>query len=336
MANSSNSTIAVTGCTGFVGRYVTRELLKRGYQVRGLARDVSKAREVFGSPLPSGLSIVTGDCCDARVLSDLVRGCTAVVHLIGIIREDRGEDLARPQSFERMHVQATRAILEATNGAGIKRYVHMSALSVGPEGRSKYQKTKWEAEVSVRRSGLDWTIFRPSLIHGPDGEFVQMMTELCSGEMPPYFFIPYFAKGVVDHRVPGGPVSYEPAMVQPIAVEDVAFAFAQALEKPDSIGEVYNLAGPDALNWRELSELFRDSLHGTNKRLSTWYVPGEHAAVAAKVAGMVGLGKMLPFDEGQALMAMDDTSADITKARVELGVDPKPLRASIEAYSGKM
>lgn len=332
----SHKTVAVTGCSGFVGRYVVRELLSRGHHVRGLIRDPGKARTVFGRQPPAGFSTVVGDICDARALDALVRGCDAAVHLVGIIREVRGEDNDRPQIFQRMHVQATRAIVDACQRNGVKRYAHMSALTVGPEGRSAYQKTKWEAEQIVRRSELDWTIFRPGLIHGPDGEFMQIMAELASGEAPPYLFIPYFARARVDHRVIIGAVTYEPAPVQPVAVEDVAFAFAQCLSAPQAIGEIYNLVGSEVLNWREMVEFIRDNLHGTKKTMGVWYVPSEHAAAIARCAGKVGLGSLLPFDEGQALMGGEDTSADTAKAEIDLGLKPRAFRASVLAYADRV
>ncbi len=333
---SHSKIIAVTGCTGFVGRYLVRELLSRGHHVRGLIRDADKARAVFGATPPDGLSTIIGDVCDADALDALVRNCDEVIHLVGIIREERGESIDQPQSFERMHVQATRSIVEACQRAGVGRYLHMSALTVGPEGRSAYQKTKWAAEQVVRRSGLDWTIFRPGLIHGPDGEFIQMMAELASGESPPYLFIPYFARGRVDHRVVAGAVTFEPAKTQPVAVQDVAIAMANALETTRAVGEVYNLVGPETLDWRELAEFLRDTLHGTKKSLGVWYIPGEHAAAIARFANHVGLGKLLPFDEGQALMAIEDTTADPTKARADLNLNPRPFRRTVQEYAAQV
>ena len=331
---SHGQLIAVTGGTGFIGRRIVRELLKRGHSVRLLVRDHAKLRQAFGSPLPDGLSSVQGDVCDARALGELLRGVTACVHLVGIIREVRGEGL--PQTFERMHVRATQAIVDACKAAGVSRYVHMSALGVGPDGKSPYQQTKWQAELIVRRSGLDWTIFRPGLVHGADGEFVQMMNKLCGGEMPPYVFIPYFARTKIDTTVPAGAISFEPALVQPVAVEDVAEAFAEALARPQTIGEIYNLVGPEKLNWQELSEFFRDTLPGGNPRMGVWYVPGAHAAIIAQAAGKIGLGGLLPFDQGQALMATEDSIADPTKATLDLGITPRPFRATVRRYAGQV
>lgn len=329
-------TVAVTGASGFVGRAVVAELLQRGHKVRGLVRSAANARAAFGGAIPPGLSLVSGDATDGQAVGELLAGCDVCVHLVGIIRETRGESAQKPQTFERLHEQATQTVLSACAAGGVRRFVHMSALGVGPEGRAPYQKTKWNAEVAVRRSSLDWTVFRPSLIHGPDGEFINMMADLASGEIPPYLFIPYFARAVRDTSVPAGAVSFEPAKVQPVAVEDVAYCFAEAISRPQTVGEVYNLAGPEVLNWQELSEFLRDNLHGTKREMATWHIPGEHAAMIATVAGMIGLGSLLPFDAGQALMATEDSTADLYKVRADLGLEPRPFRETVRSYASKM
>lgn len=345
---TQSMTVAVTGASGFVGRWVVGEMLARGWRVRGLARNLKHVKDIdrrvgeIGVAvaqkrgLPGGGSVdwFAGDVCDAGALDQLCKGATAVVHLVGIIREVRGS--GKPQTFERMHVQATHAAIEAAKRAGIRRYVQMSALGVGAEGRSQYQKTKWAAEQAVRRSGLDWTVFRPSLIHGHDSEFITMLTEIASGEKAPFFFIPYFVRAEEDRRVPMRFGDWEPAKVQPVVIEDVAYAFAESLVRPESIGEIYNLTGSEVLDWRSLSETIRDVVPGTNKKMGTWFVPGEHAAMAAKAAAAVGLGSLLPFDEGQALMAIEDSTADWTKAKKDLGLTPRGFTESLREYAQKV
>jgi NADH dehydrogenase len=283
-----------------------------------------------------GVHVVAGDVCDSGALDELLKGAHACVHLVGIIREVRGGDGVRPQTFERMHTQATRAVVDGCGRAGVKRYLHMSALGVGPEGKSKYQQTKWEAEQVVRRAGLEWTIFRPSLIHGPDGDFLQMMSDLVAGEVPPYVFLPYFARTRIDMSVPMGAMTFEPASIQPVAVADVAAAFANALQRPESIGEIYNLVGSEELNWQELTEFLRDTLPGGKRGLGTWYVPGAHAAVIARMAGKMGMGSLLPFDEGQAIMATEDSTADTWKMEKDLGVVPTAFRAGVRGYAARV
>jgi NADH dehydrogenase len=341
---TSGKTVAVTGATGFVGRYIVRELLQRGYGARALVRERAKAREVLPMQAP-GLALVEGDILAEGVAAELLRGADACIHLIGIIREDPGAGV----TFKRMHVEATRAVVracEAESAAAGRalRLVHMSALGVGPEGPSPYQKTKWEAEQIVRRSGrggavaeggegLEWTIFRPSLIHGPDGEFVQMVRGLASGQEAPYYFIPYFTRRVEDTSVPMGPVRNESALVAPIAVEDVARAFVASLDRPSAVGEVYNLVGPDTLTWPEVLITLRDRLPGTNHRLIPWGIPGTTGVAVARIARRLGLASLLPFGESEPAMAMEDSVAERAKVAAHLGLQPRPFAEAVEAYA---
>src|ERR1700722_10557962 len=113
---------------------------------------------------------IPGGFFDPAAVDRAVAGCRAVIHLVGIIRENPRQGI----TFARMHVSATRALVTAAKRAGIKRFLHMSALGTRAGAPSTYHQTKWEAEQIVRSSGLDWTIFRPSLIHGPTGELMKM------------------------------------------------------------------------------------------------------------------------------------------------------------------
>ncbi len=330
----SGKVVAVTGATGFVGRHVVGELLSRGYGVRALVRSAGKARDVL--PRDARLAFVEGDVTDPANVRELVQGASgggACIHLVGIIREGGA---GKGQTFERMHALSTRVVTEACKAANVGRYLHMSALGVGPEGRSQYQKTKWAGEELVRRSGLDWTIFRPSLIHGAGGEFMRQMADIASGEVPPYYFMPYFARQYVDTSVPAGPVTFESATIAPVAVEDVAWAFAQALETERAVGEVYNLVGSEEMDWPTLLRAVRDDVPGSNTRLEPFYMPGRHGEAIARAAKVFGLASLLPYDLGQAIMAQEDSTAETGKVQEHLGLLPRPFRATLRQYAAQI
>lgn len=319
--------VAVTGASGFVGRHVVRELLSRGHRVRGLVRDRQKARDNLPATGSTGLELVVGDVFDSRALAGLAAGADALVHLVGIIREKPG------MTFKRAHVDATAAVLRAAAESGVKRYLHMSALNVSDMGISEYQTTKFEGERLVRRSGLEWTIFRPGLIYGEGGEFVDMMLEFISGHHPPYFFMPYFTRWRTDTTVPlGGRTAVNP-VVSPVAVGDVARAFGAALEKPGTVGEIYNLVGAQSLGWPEMLRTFRDTLPDANERLQPWGIPSDSAALVAKAARRLGLGGLLPFDEGMAKMGGQDATATLDKARAHLGIEFRPFREGFREFA---
>jgi NADH dehydrogenase len=225
-------------------------------------------------------------------------------------------------------------VVGACRETGVRRLVHVSALGVSDEGTTAYLRTKWEGEQVVRRSDLDWTILRPSMIHGPEGDFIRMAAKLVRGETPPWMFIPYFTRPQLSSEdVPLAAIHQIDPVVQPIAVEDVAAAVAAALEKPEAVGEVYNLVGSEALTWPGVLRHIRDRVRRGREDLTPRGVPSDKAALLARMASKVGLGALLPFDEGMARMAAMDSTANAAKARAHLGLEARPFRASFDAYA---
>lgn len=308
--------IAVTGATGFVGRHVVRALVEGGRRVRALVRDARKADRV----LPDSVELVLGDVLDPGSLGELIAGAGAVVHLVGIRREQPGG-----VRFERLHVDATRNVVSAAETAGVARYVHMSALGARPDAACAYHLTKWRAEQLVRGSGLAWTIVRPSLILGDGGEFLDMARGWARGTEPPRRFLPYFTRPAAGVGDPVPTRADRSALVQPVLVEDVARAIAMALQRDGSVGEVEPLVGPEAYTWPQLLVLIRDRTPGAKRRIAPRGVPGVAASRLAWVAQRVGLGSLLPFGPCEPLMAIEDNTGSPAKARADLGVDPAPI-----------
>ncbi len=221
--------VFLSGGTGFVGSEVLRQLLEAGHVVRVLVRDSSEGKFADAE----NVEVHPGDLTDAASLVGALVGCDAVIHLVGIIREFPG----RGVTFKKMHVKATENLLLATEEQGVKRYLHMSSNGVRAQGNTGYHRTKWEAEGLVRDTGLDWTIFRPSLIFGPGSEFVSMIAELI-------------------RRIPVVPViGNGQYRMQPVALEQVAASFVKALEMPETIGETYHLGGGASYSYDEILDL---------------------------------------------------------------------------------
>lgn len=321
---SGSGTVAVTGATGFVGRYAVRELLGRGFRVRALVRDLDKAREVL--PPHEHLDLVRGDMHEEAALADLVAGCIAAVNTVGIIREADG------QTFQRVHVVAVRKLLEAMAGAGCDRIVQVSALGVSESATTGYAKSKYEAERLIRTSGLRWTILRPSLIHGRDGEFTKMAVDWARGRIAPFVFMPYFTKMKGGFPKP----ECESPLVQPVFVDDVAGAIANSVERDIAVGEVYPLTGGETLTWPDMLEFIRDHITLAKEGIKPVGIPGSIAAMKAKGAGMLGVGALLPFDEGMAKMGAEDSVSPSTKARTHLELSPAGFRETAAGYLGAM
>jgi len=221
------STVCVLGGSGFVGRHVCAALAARGYRVRVPTRDRERAK--YLTMLPT-VEPVAADIHDAATLGELLKGCDAVINLVGVLHGGRGR-----QSFANAHVALTRKVVEACRQAGVKRILHMSALHAAVDGPSEYLRSKGEAEALVRASGLDATIVRPSVIFGREDKFLNTFATLLN--LAPVMIVP------AAH-----------ARFQPVFVSDVAQVFAESLGRQDSVGSSYDLCGPKVYTLKELVE----------------------------------------------------------------------------------
>jgi len=324
----SSQTVAVAGATGFVGRYVVRELLDRGVTVRALTRSGEKAAEVL--PDHPNLRLVRGDVFDADTVRTLVEGCDAIANCIGIRRE------AGTITFEKMHVRVVEILADAAKKAGVSRFVHVSAIGTRPNAKTDYHRSKFGGEALLRRSGLDWTILRPSLVHGPDGELMKMIKDWSLGRAAPHVFIPYFADADFDPMAfPPKPPKPRSATMQPVAVESVAGAVADSLERADAIGEVYPLGGSERLTWPELLEHVRDHIPMAGKKRII-PIPGHLGHAMAVAAKPFGLAQALPFGPSEPLMAIEDNICDTRKAEQDLGFEPSSFREGVTGYADRI
>lgn len=303
--------VFLTGGSGFVGSAILAELLARGHGVNAL---VHRGKLLTSDPR---VREIQGDLFDSTILDQGMEGCAAVIHLVGIIMERP----SRGMTFERMHIEATRRVVDAAKRNNVARYIHMSALGTRPAAVSDYHRTKSNAEQYVRDSGLDWTIFRPSLIHGPGG-FMRMEARWAKKLAPPFVGMPYFGKGVFGLGGAG--------LLQPVYVSDVARAFVQAIDTPASIHKTYDLAGPQRFTWPELHEASAKGIVG--KRRLTAPLP----AWFAKLLASVGLGPLLDFSRDQVIMSQEDNVGDPMPFETEFGWKFRPFRDALREYAGKL
>ncbi len=221
--------IFLTGGTGFVGSEILRQLTDAGHLVRLLVRPGSEG----ALAIRQGVEIRRGDVTDPASLDGALSGCQAVIHLVGIIRENP----AREITFQRLHVDGTRHMLAAAEAQGVRRFLHMSANGTRANAETPYHRTKWQAEEAVRASTLEWTIFRPSLIFGPGSEFVRMLADMV--KLLPV--VPVIGDG--KYRM------------SPVAVEDVAAGFVRALTAPAAVGQLFHCCGPTDYTYDEILDL---------------------------------------------------------------------------------
>jgi NADH dehydrogenase len=292
--------IFITGAAGFVGKHMARRLIDGGHKLTCLATDTSdpgaeKLREL-------GAEIVAGNILDVASVTAAAEGADVFIHLVGIIFERRGA------TFEQIHVKGTFNALAAASMAGVKQYIHMSALGTAPDAESTYHQTKWAAEEAVRASGLDYTIFRPSTIIGPGGEFINMLI----GQVRHTPFVPVIGNG--NYRM------------QPISVFDVAACFANSISNPRAVNQVYEIGGPEQMAYNDMIEtLFRVM----EKRRIRTHIPVFMVRPVAYLSERLMSKPLLTSD--QLKMLLEDNVCDITLMKNDLGVDPIPFDEALRS-----
>ena len=304
--------VFVTGGSGFVGSAVLEELVARDYSVNALTNH--RKISIGGDRVHS----VEGSLFDPATLLAGMAGCTAVIHLVGIIMEKRSKGI----TFERVHYEGTRNVVDAAKASGIQRYVQMSALGARSNAMSDYHRTKFAAEEYVRASGLEWTIIRPSLIHGPAGEFMQMEAGWARHRKPPFLFMPYFGRGALGLGGAG--------MLQPVYVKDVARAFVEALGNPKTIGEIYPLGGPTAITWPQMHRICAEAITGKSRLvvpLPAWY---------AKMIAAITPAALLPFNRDQVIMSQEDNTCDMRKFQDDFGWETQPFEEMVKGYAAQL
>jgi len=217
--------IAITGGTGFLGRSIAHLLSDEGHEVILIARGLDKtAPEIRRLPrthfIPAGLD-------NPEQLTGVFAGCDAVVHCAGINRE------LGNQTYQRVHVDGTRHVVEAARQAGVRKIVHISFLRARPSCYSGYHESKWAAEEIVRNSGLDYTILKCGVIYGQGDHMLNHLSHA-------FHTFPVFAF-----------VGFNDRPIRPNAVEDVARVVSASVLDGTLSRKTVPVVGPEELTLRE-------------------------------------------------------------------------------------
>ena len=292
--------VLLTGGTGFVGGYVLSALLREGHNVRCVVRSRRRDPAFEGERVEQ----FEGDVIDPASLNGAAAGCDAVIHLVGIVEEKRSKGL----TFDAVHFNGTKNIVDEAVRATVPRFIHMSANGARKDGVSRYQTSKWKAEEYVRQAGFDhYTIFRPSTIFGDPGEDnPEFAVRLARSLIKPFPVLPIFGDGSFP--------------MQPVSVEEVASAFVQALTLETARRRSYCVAGEEQLTYKEMIDRITWAMgYHTRPKISQpiWLVrPIVHSV------GRIGL---LPISPDQFEMLIEGNTCDSSDFYRDFDVTYRPF-----------
>ena len=285
--------VTLFGGGGFLGRYVAQALLKEGARVRVAARQPRDAW--FLKPL-GGLGqtqFVAVDVADPGRVARAVDGADAVVNLVGVLKGD----------FERLHVAGARNIATAARAAGADALVQVSAIGADPASPSGYGASKGRGEEAVRAAFPDATILRPSVLFGPEDDFINRFARMAQ-------------------LLPAVPVVRAATRFQPAFVGDVARAVAAAALRPDAFrGQVYELGGPQVLSMAELVRWIGSAIGREREVIA---LPDAIGAAMARFGFLPGAP--LTWDQWRMLQR-DNVVAPGAPGFAAFGIEPAPLAA---------
>ena len=239
--------VAIIGGTGFVGSYITDELIKNDHTPRLLVREGSDYKVLQ----PDKCEIVQGNIDDNDAIKDTLKGCEVVIYLIALIREFPKKGLTN----EKLQFRGSEKVAKIAEEMGAKRFLLMSALGANPDPNgSKYMQAKHLSEQAVKNTSLEWTILRPSSLFGdPRGgdrpEFCMMLDKLMLNLIPYPKFLPFPAPSFFTGASPLNAGKYALSMVH---VQDVASIFVKVLSDKDTINKTIEIGGSREVSWNEI------------------------------------------------------------------------------------
>jgi NADH dehydrogenase len=293
--------VFVTGGTGFVGRYVVKELLKQGHEPVLLYRQKNASQNQTPSLPPS--SIVEGDILDSVSLKKGMAGFDAVIHLVGIIRE------TGRNTFINVHYNGTKHVVDTALSAGATRFIHMSAEGTKPRALSQYHKTKFMAEEYLKSSGLNYTIFRPSMLFGPGDKNFTVLAQMIK-KAP---FIPVIGDGTYKW--------------QPVSVRNVAELFVLSLENKKAKNKTYEIRGLDVFTFNQILDTIMEII-GIKK-------PKVHVPVGIARPIIYLLERLLPsppITSDQLIMLLDNYDHHIDDVMTDFNIKLIPFEKGLREY----
>jgi NADH dehydrogenase len=293
----------VFGGSGFIGRYVVRDLAVRGWLVRAAVRRPDEALFLKTSGSLGQITPVAANIRDRASVMRAVAGAETVINLVGILHE------GGPQKFQPVQAEGPRIIAEEAARSGVRHLVHVSAIGADPNSSSAYARTKAAGEAGVRQAFPGATILRPSIVFGPEDGFFNRFAQMAmlSPALP---------------LIGGGATRF-----QPVYVGDVAAAVMKAIEAPEAAGKIYELAGPKAYSFAELLRLMLTEI-GRKRLLLPLPFP---------IASLMGsVMQCLPNPQLTAdqvrLLKRDNVPSAGSAGLGDLGITPTAVEAIIPTY----
>jgi len=302
--------VALFGGTGFVGKYITDELLNNGHNPLLLVRPGSENKVSRANDCTLNI----GDISDKEIIENTIKESDAIIYNIGLIRQYPKKGI----TFEKTHFEGAKCCIDIAKEIGVKRFILMSANGVKYDG-TKYQSTKFLADQYLKNSNLNWTIFRPSLIFGDPKGTIEFCTQLRNDMLNLPLPAPLFFEKL--NVINAGKFS-----MSPIHITDVAKCFVKCIEMENTFEKIYNLGGPYSYNWIELI----DTISKASEK-NKWKIPAPVEPIKM-AAMMLEWLPIFPITKDQLTMLLEGNTCNSRTAFDEFDIQPTEFTVENLSY----
>ncbi len=302
--------ITVFGGSGFLGKYVIRELVKDGWRVRVPVRRPHTAQELKVIGNVGQVQLVQANLRFAKSVERAVEGSDAVINLVALLFEEG------KQSFESLHVRGAETLAKAAAAQGITNFVQVSAIGADADSDSDYARTKAEGEQAVRDAIPSADIMRPSIIFGAEDQFFNRFAALAQ-----------FAPALP--LLGGGTTKF-----QPVYVGDVAQAIAKVATQ-GTTGKIYELGGPRCYSFKELMQFMLETIDRKRFLAPVPWFAANMMGFAGEISGAAPFVKPFLTRDQVKNLKNDNVVSDDALSFSDLGISLETIEAIVPTYLGR-
>ena len=298
----NNKIITILG-SGFINRYLVRNLTKKNYRCIISTRKPFQKGYLKTQATPGSIELIEWNTNNFSELKEAIKNSDIVINLIGILFE------TRKQKFYNIHSGIPEAISKICSETDVKKFIHVSAIGASETSKSLYQKSKFQGEVKALANFKNTIIIRPSVICGTEDNFTNLFSKLS--------FLPIIPVVRMNYKF------------QPILVTDVANAIVEAIETKDNEGKIYEIGGPKVINFGDMVKLILKTI---NKKRFVVEMPMPLAKIQSTITDLLPIPPILTRDQCEILSEADNVVSNNYLTLRDLNIDPADIEEAMKKW----
>ena len=298
----NNKIITILG-SGFINRYLVRNLTKKNYRCIISTRKPFQKGYLKTQATPGAIELLEWNPNNFSALKEAIKNSDVVVNLIGILYE------TRKQKFYQIHTSIPEAVAKICSESDVKKFIHISAIGANENSKSLYQKSKYLGEIKALNNFKNTVIIRPSVVCGTEDNFTNLFSKLSILPVIPIVGINY--------------------KFQPILVKDVADAITKAIEIKDNQGKIYEIGGPKIISF---GDMVKSIFKTIDKKRLLVSMPMPLAKIQSTITDLLPFPPILTKDQCEILSEADNVVSNNHLTLKDLDIEPTDVEEEMKKW----